>query len=74
MNLTFGNCAVLVMAIFLLGAGYGAMWNRCVTSAPMFTRPTTTEELATMRASLSRSPAPPAPHQPPTNAIDELQP
>jgi hypothetical protein len=74
MNLTFGNCAVLVMAIFLLGAGYGAMWNQCVTSASTFTKPTTTEELATMRASLSRSSTSPAPQQLLTNAIDEPQP
>jgi hypothetical protein len=58
MKLTFGTCVVIVMAIFLLGAAYGAALRHGVADTPLFTGSATAEELARFKASVQKSSAP----------------
>ena len=54
----FKTYAVVLLAGFVLGGLYGALWERCMVSPVSSTLPATTEELENARMSMHQPPPP----------------
>jgi hypothetical protein len=60
MKTRFKTYMLALPTIFLIGALYGALLDRCLTEGPVTTGPATVEDLAKIKASMtSPLPAPP---------------